>query len=327
MKRACMLASVFFFAAFVTGCEPQKVEPAGEPLVIPAQSEPWQTPYGGGTRIKTAHYSIFTTSSDDLAQQVVPAFLEAARRNYLELTALPEKQLSKSMPVYLLASRDQWLSLTKSIVGEQAAAPFMAIQNGGYCYNDVCVYWTMRGMSTLLVAAHEGMHQFLHHYLKDQLPIWMEEGLCTLAEGYQIGEHSVVFTPDMNAARFADLQSAIARRLWLPMKDLLPMDSGGPDGPYTERRTAYYGQLWALAHFLKNDPRYRAGFESLLSDAAQGNLHKALKANPASMANLRKMGRIYNKTVSIPLFKYYISDDLEAFEKDFKQYAIKLAKM
>ncbi len=327
MKTISTLTLLMITLAMAAGCQPQIVESDGTVLYTDSRVNDWKTPYGMGRRIQTANYSVFTTSGGSLARDTIPAFLEACRRNYLDLTGLEAKSLPTSMPVYVLASRNQWLSLTRTIVGERAMGRFMAIQNGGYCYRDVCVYWVMHGMSTLLVAAHEGMHQFLYHYLEDQLPVWMEEGLCTLAEGYQVGEKHVYFAHDMNVARFADLQSAIARNFWLSMDELLPMNSGGPDGPYTETRTAFYGQLWALAHFLRHDDRYSEGFRRMLADAAQGRLNEALGVDKATMNRMRRSGHIYNRSVSVPLFKYYINSDLETFEKEFREYATRLAQM
>ena len=39
--------------------------------------------------------------------------------------------------------------------------------------------WDMGGIGTLGTASHEGLHQFLACRMKDHLPMWVEEGLCT----------------------------------------------------------------------------------------------------------------------------------------------------
>ncbi|HUT61181.1 MAG TPA: hypothetical protein VNA25_25310 [Phycisphaerae bacterium] len=319
------LPLVLFAAWCVLGCEklPQR---ADEPLAAPVQSSPWDNPRGRGSQLQTANYRIFTTANNHRLASILPGFMEASRRNYLRILNLPERPAGKLMPMYVLGTREEWAALTRSVLGEQAEK-FLMIESGGYCYKEVCVLWEMGGLGTLLVAAHEGMHQFIHHRLSDQLPMWLEEGLCTQAEGYEIEGRRVSFSPKLNLSRNVDLEQTIARRFWIPIDRLLPMDAGDAVGGYTERTVGYYGQLWALVQFIRSDPSYSAGLDRLLADAEAGRLNEALGVPRGALKELRLRGRAYNQTVSEPLFKHYICDDLKTFEKRFKHFAARLAKL
>ena len=290
------------------------------------QEKSWENPYGGGKELRTANYRIFTNASSREITMLLPGFMEASRRNYLRLTNLPDRPTKEPMPIYMLGTREEWAALTRVVVGEQAES-YLKIENGGYCYQNVCVFWQMGGLGTFMVAAHEGMHQFLHHRLKDQLPMWLEEGICTVAEGYDIDDTTVTFTPDRNVARFADLQKAFVHGFWIPLDRLLPMDAGDAIGPYAERVTGYYGQLWALTQFIRSDPVYRQGFQRLLAVAEAGRLNDALNLPPHAMQELRLRGKIYNQTISQQVFRSYISNDLSGFEKQYKRFAMKLAQL
>ena len=309
----------------VLGCQ-KPPERADEPLATQVQRIPWDNPRGHGLQLVTANYRIFTTANNQNIVSILPGFMEASYRNYLRILNLREKPGSKRMPIYVFGTREEWAALTRSVLGEHAGKPLM-IESGGYCYKDVCVLWEIGGLGTLLVAAHEGMHQFLHHRLADQLPMWLEEGLCTQAEGYEVEGRRVRFSPKLNISRNVDLEQAIVRRFWIPIDRLLPMDSGDAIGPYVERAVGYYGQLWALVQFIRSDQHYSAGLDRLLRDAEAGSLNEALGVPRGALQELRLRGRVYNQTVSEPLFRHYICDDLKAFEKRFKHFATKLAKL
>jgi predicted transcriptional regulator len=157
--------------------------------------------------------------------------------------------------------------------------------------------------------------------------MWLEEGLCTTAEGYELAGDRVTFTPRRNNFRFTDLRAAIVQDRFLPLEELLTMDSGEAVGGSQEAATGYYGQLWALAQFIRSNPATLAGMQRLLADAEAGRLNQALNVSPRELAALRHRGREYNKTVSLPLFRIYITADLPSFEKDFKAFAVKLERL
>lgn len=317
-------------AWFAAGCQtPAPVSTApSTPLSTRFQTRAWDS--GGNTpgkELVSDHYRIYTTAASQEILSWMPGFMEAAFDNYASIMQLPPQAGGQPMPVYMMGTRQEWAALTRSIVGSQWGL-YSAIQAGGYCYKGVCVFWDMGGMGTMSVASHEGMHQLLHNRMKDPLPMWMEEGLTTMAEGYQVDGASVQFTPQRNPARFTDLRNALVNDWWIPLDKLLPMDGGDATQLGTpERAVGYYGQIWALGQFLRSDPAYGPKRLKMLADAQAGRFHEAMKLSPQQFENLRQQGRRYNQAASTPLFKYYLDEDLAGFDRKYKAFARKLAKL
>jgi len=294
---------------------------------IPVRSANWDAGQGTGRELVSQNYRIYTTSTRPEILEYLPGFMEAAHRNYLDVTGLADRPASDKLPVYMMATRQEWASLTRSVVGSQWGL-YSSISAGGYCYKGVCVFWDIGGLASLSVASHEGLHQFLHGRIKQQLPMWMEEGLATLCEGYGVNGAAVQFTPARNVARFTDLRKAMVNDWWIPLEKLLQMDGGDAvqlGAP--ERAVGYYGQVWALAVFLRSDPQYAAGRNRLIADAESGKLLDGLDGRVRAIARQLTGTRTYNRQVALPLFKRYISDDLPGFERRYKAFAEKLAKL
>lgn len=326
--KAIRLPSLLMGLLLVTaGCGGTADRDAGVSMLAAAQEHPWQTGGSTGRELRSEHYRIFTTSSNRMLVQYLPGFLEAAHDNYLALTGLEDQPSAERMPVYLMGTREEWETLTRSITGPYAEI-YTRIEAGGFCYEGVGVFWDIGGLGTLSVASHEGLHQFFHHRMSDQLPLWLEEGLCASAEGYNVHGDRVVFTPERNSGRAASLRRAIVQGDWLGIEELLPMDAGdaisghGPER--TRKAVGWYGQLWALVHLLRSKPEYRGGMERLIRDAEAGRLHEALGYSRFKLDQLRGQGRAYTRVVGEPLFRHYISDDFEAFEREYRAYAREL---
>jgi hypothetical protein len=306
----------------LSGCGPD--QPQGEALTLVVQRQPWVGPNLRGQQIVSENYRIYSTLKSPQLRDVLPGFMEASHRNYLRLTGMEPPAEPQAMPLYVMGSKSEWESLTRHLIrnpGQQG----ITLQAGGYCYKGVCVLFDMGGLGTLLVAAHEGCHQFLHHRLADSLPMWLEEGLCTVSEGYQISDNRVTFTPTANPVRFSDLRNALLAQRWIPTAELLSMDSGDALRKPQHESVGYYGQVWALVQFLRSDERYRPRLERMLADARDGKFNEALGLPPEALPKLRTMGREYNRHVSRPLFAHYITDDLETFDREYKAFARDLA--
>ncbi len=308
------------------GCGNRSDEVAGtssEPLRIKHDSRPWSGPQLAGVQMETEHYHIYTTAQRRLLRSAMPGFMEAAYDNYLRLTGLDEAPLGQLLPLYVMGTREHWSALTKHIFGRRSDL-YLSIEAGGYCHDGVCVLWDIGGHTTLSVAAHEGLHQFLHRRLEDRLPMWLEEGLCVSAEGFRIEDDTVTFTPEQNNSRFVALRKALVQDRWIKLPRLLPMDGGDVAGNATEYAVGYYAQLWTLVQFLRCRDEYRAGLEQLMADADAGRLHSAIEFSPRQMQALYRQGRVYNRVVSRPLFEHYISEDVDGFGREYKQYATEL---
>ena len=291
-------------------------------LTLGAAVTPWNDSTSTGKQIATAHYHIYTTANNQPLLSALPGFMEAAHVNHLALTGLPERPQAALLPVYIMGTRKDWEALTVARFGEKA--PMLSIEAGGYCHEKVCVLWDMGGLGTLSTASHEGMHQFLAHRMKNSLPMWLEEGVCTLCEGYEITRDRVVFTQDKNASRFGTLRGMLMRNDWTPLEKLLPLDAGDVVTRPAEEAVGYYGQLWALALMLRT-PKYRPGLERLMADAEGGKLLGG-KLDKLRADGIQPGTKLYNRTISVPVFRQYIATDLAAFDREYRAFAEKLVK-
>jgi hypothetical protein len=303
-------------ATLAAGCDTE-TPPA---VSSAARSESWTFAAAPGQCLQTQHYHIYTTSENRMLLTRLPEFQEAAYRQYCMLTGLTAAPANaKPMNVYLFAARTQWAEFTRQITGAQSDV-FLQIQNGGYSFRGTGVYWDLGNFATYSVAAHEGMHQFLFFRLRDGLPAWADEGLATQMEGFEITSNVVRFTPQRNNGRINNLRGVIVSGKWIDLNKLLSTDAGD----YVSGVAApdYYAQLWALVLFLRSDERYRQGLEQMVSDAAQGRLRTEMHV-PEQMGT----GREYARSVGLPVFQRYISQDLPAFQKQFHDFARKTAQM
>ncbi|MFB3890788.1 MAG: hypothetical protein ACE15C_02065 [Phycisphaerae bacterium] len=321
-RETLLLPLLAISGAALAGCADQF---RGQSMRVEVKQDDWSHGDTVGHVLVSDHYRIYTTTSNRIVLSYMPGFMEAAYHNYLKVTGLADRP-QKPLDIYMMGTRKEWADLTEAILGPESET-YQSIEAGGYCYNKVCVFWDMGGIATLGTASHEGLHQFLACRMKDHLPMWLEEGLCTTVEGYDMQGDLVAFTPHTNIMRFSDLRSAIFQDYWIPLAKLLPMDaSDAVVGKSTERAVGYYGQLWALALFIQSEPAYRAGLKNLLADAEAGRIGQALGMTGAEMARLARNGRAANKALSEPIFRHYISSDLAGFEKQYRQFAMKLVK-
>ena len=300
------------------GCSYVASSTPGVSLAEPVERANWSFGNRTGQALSTTHYNIYTTSGNRNLLNWLPGFLERAHENDLRLTGLPAERLARPAPVYLLSDRNQWTAMTEKMTGPDAAI-YLSLENGGYCFRGSCVLWDMGHVATFGVAAHECMHQLLQQRLRDPLPAWVEEGLCSLAEGFALRADTVRFDPTTNPQRLTNLRDIISQDRWTPLAKLLASDASdylgnGPTAP------DYYAQLWAMMNYIRSEPRYRAGLERLLAQAAAGQLRKEIKTTARS-------GREYVLTSSVPAFRHYIDANLAVFEKEFRAYAKGLAKM
>ena len=60
---------------------------------------------------------------------------------------------------------------------------------------------------------------------------------------------------------------------------------------------------------------------------SSASMHQAMGVPARAMAELRKRGRLYNRTISQPVFQHYITRDMDGFEREFRDYAGQLADL
>ena len=319
MKR--VLCILLILSVFAVGCEDLQVEQA-TPMVTPVERETWNSPVGPGEVMQSANYRLFVRTRNNMLRENLPGFMEAANSHYLELTGLSANSGVGRMDMYILATREEWAHLTKHRLGPRSDV-YLKLEAGGYMVDGVCVLWDLsRVMTTLSVASHEGLHQFLYHRLTDRIPMWVEEGLCANAEGMELYQSTVRFTPADNASRYTSLRSVLTQGYWISLEELLPMDAGDAIGDHQGKATGYYAQVWSLILFIRENPEYRQGLQRMLNDAADGTMVDRI-AVPQSDLPARQ-GRAFNRAISEPAFRHYITDDMETFEQQWHLFARKL---
>jgi hypothetical protein len=223
--------------------------------------------------------------------------------------------------MYMMASRAEWEALTINRFGQ--AGPARVIENGGYTFKGVTVCWAIGRTATFSVASHEGMHQLLFHALRNRLPLWAEEGLTTTAEGFVLDRGTVRFTPDQNLMRLSDLRTTIINGTWIDLPTLLTTNTAAVAKTGEQAKTVgYYGQLYALASFLRHDETYGPRWRAMLQAARDGKFNDVL-----SPGEMRLRGTFYFQVVGKKLFEHYITSDLKTFEADFLRYARALVKL
>jgi hypothetical protein len=318
-RRFRTLSSLFCCLILAAGCESVSSQPHDASLHVSADRQPWQIPNGNGEVVLTEHYRIFTNLPASALASSLPGVMEGAYRQYARLTGQSASTDGRRFDMYMMASRQDWASLTRLRMGRHAGAA-LNLQAGGYTVNGVTVCWNIGGMASVTVACHEGMHQFLYHRMQQPLPLWAEEGLATTMEGIGIHGNRVRFTPDFNAMRLSDLRTTFTRREWIPLGRLLQSNPKQIVASGRGSALGYYAQVYALMHWLRNTPRHAAGLQRMLDDAAGGQFGRIVPAR-----HLQRRGDRYTAAVALPLFRHYIGHSIEALDTEFRAYAEDLA--
>lgn len=283
---------------------------AMSPIVF--TSEPWlneiATAEVEGEKISTANYRLFHTLSGASLKKMMPAFLETSLAHYsTALITLPPP--GKPLETYLFGSRDEWADYTRRRMGREANT-YLALGRGGYTIDGTSVLFDLGRFDTLILAAHEGWHQYSQTIFREGLPLWADEGLATWMEGHRWARDAdrPTFNPWRNFERFGELREAVRDQELIPLDELL---DGVPQGflkDGTSRLLTYYAQVWALIHFLVEGEggKYRAGLERLVDDAVHGRV-SARVAEAAGMPRRRVVPASAGRAV----FAVYFGTDLD----------------
>jgi hypothetical protein len=311
-------------AAF--GCAPAPVAPAPAPGVadhapppraappdgaVQVAVEPWQFGGDDGQVLATAHYRLYTTLSDHPILDHLPVFMERALEHYTTaLVGLPLP--AGELETYLFASRSQWEAKTRQMLPDQAGT-YLAMGRGGFTTRGASVLYYIGRRDTFAILAHEGWHQYAQRTLRTQLPLWMEEGIATWMEGHVRHPDGIPkFRPWANVERFDALRDAVRAGRLIPFSELVERAPTSFLEGGTNRLLTYYGQVWALVHFLEEAEggRYRSGLQQALLDAADGRLAGRVAAAP------RQGGTRYGPAV----LRTYFDPDLDDLARRYDEF-------
>ncbi|UCG17342.1 MAG: hypothetical protein JSV19_04780 [Phycisphaerales bacterium] len=297
-------------AVVLAGCSPV---PEAPPFSL--TEEDWSYGRHAGKRLVTDHFEIYTTLTDADLRDVLPLFLESAYRQFTSLVPPPAEPDPK-LQTYVFGNRAQWDRYVRQ--NFPARYPVYArISAGGFAEQNKCVVYYIRRIYTLSVVAHEGFHQYLGALFPVPVPAWVNEGLACYCETFQFKKGVPVFTPTDNAFRLNSLRQSLAGDTLIPLKEMLGTDAGKVIIRSQSAMTrAYYAQAWALVCMLRHglNGKYRAGFDALCADIGTRESH--VRARAAQIAAPDPSETSFGEAV----FRAYITNDLETFEREYRQY-------
>ena len=280
----------------------------------------WTYDGADGRVIVTPHYRLCTTMARQARDWRMAEFLERCLIHYTtEITPLPPP--STMMETYLFSTRGQWASLTRTLLGDHDAEPFLKIDRGGFSVRGKGVYHDLGPRDTLVIAAHEGWHQYVQAVFRDSLPTWLDEGLATHMEGFlyePADPDRPVFKPWANLERYDTLRWAVWSNRLLPLKDLLATSPQKLIANGERAPLFYYAQVWALVHFLREgSPSVRTdGLTRVLKDASEGRLNSRVRAALGDDA----AEDFVRSRDGLALFRTYFSEDLATTDREFREF-------
>jgi hypothetical protein len=288
--------------ASLAGCDAvptRQAEPATNPSAdigrFVADRQSWTFKGSKGWAYFTPNAVIRTTSDDRKILERLPPFVELAILHYQsDITRLPRP--AETIETYFLDSRLQWETLTRSLMGDRAGI-YLSIERGGYSANQIGVFYDIGPKDSFVICAHEGWHQYSHSTFKDPMPVWLDEGVACMMEGFkwdeQFPDHPR-FLPWANTERFDQLRDAYNADALMPIHALLTLRPQDLIGASTGKPTAltYYAQVWALIQFLSEgeNGRYATALEQILHDAAGGEFKTKLSTSALRDFNKRRTG-------------------------------------
>jgi len=284
-------------------------------------NEPWHFGQIEGQVVVTANYRLHTTMTDERMLRELAVLMEEALGHYR--TALGELPPPRApMRSFVFERRSEWADHTRELLGS-SAGPYLGLGRGGYTTGAESVLFNIGREDTFTIAVHEGWHQYTQQVFRDQLPVWLEEGIATYMEGnrFRRGSERPAFMPWRNFERYGELRDTVRTGRLVPLAELI---DGSPQR-FLERGRgsllSYYAQVWALVHFLLEgeDGAHRAGLLQAVSDAAHGQLVGRLAESDAvprgaarRLVNRGQHGRL--------LVEEYISRDLEELSRQYEAF-------
>jgi hypothetical protein len=280
-------------------------------------TEPWEYNRQPGKILKSAHYLIHTTITDEDVLDRLPQVLEGAFSQYqFFANATPT---ARPMKCYVFSRRGEWAEFTSRNTGSDAAI-YLQITRGGYCIGDWFVSYYVGDNSTYSVAAHEGWHQYVARHFKGRLPPFLEEGTACMFESVRFPNNLPRWDLSLNPNRALGLRNAMENKVLWPLDKLIAMHAGDVVRLPGDKIEAFYAQNWAFARFMweYNDGAYRSMFRKLLSDTAAGSVY-----DPTGTLHRAQGG--WSPAGVKPMLEHYLGKKLPEIEREYLEFVRKVA--
>jgi tetratricopeptide (TPR) repeat protein len=157
-------------------------------------------------------------------------------------------------------------------------------------------------------------HEYVHLHLRDNvpgIPLWLNEGLAEFYGSLQFsGGEAVLGTPlfYLRLLRNEEL---------LPLKDLFSIDSRSPHYNEQDKTGVFYGESWALVHYLMlgGGPGRQAQFKRFLNQIGRGeDAAKAMEDSfGMSLETIEKELHAYIHRGELPALRIASGDDPQAY--------------
>lgn len=322
---------------------------------VPFTEQPWT--YGGcdGRRLVTDHFDLYTTVADARLVDALPAFLEAAYREYDALVPLrPPTEVR--LTTYLFGSRLEWDRFVQANYPARHEV-YARIRSGGFTEGGTAVIFHKAPPTTLATLAHEGWHQYADSLPGPAIPAWLNEGLGCTFEGFEFVRGRPRFTPLRNTFRINFLREGLMQGSLLELPQLLELDAGEMLTRDDSRLTqTYYAQTWALIAFFRHGERGAAGggraagpgaggdgdadgagggpaasrrldegFQRMMDDLRDGVLHVHLSATRLAAPQSGHEAASFSDGRA--LFEAYFGPCDEGMARDYKAYLLALTAL
>jgi hypothetical protein len=288
--------------------------PAGMTAYLQRQKLPalksidlWESQFGTGLKLTTAHYEIYTTFLEPLTLSEIPGFVESAYRGYQNQLPNPI-ETSAPFTVYLFANRQQWEVFTIGFTGPQAPM-YLKIRAGAYYLNGACVTYNIGLERTFSSLGHEGWHQFNSRLFKYRLPSWLDEGIAMQFEIASYNGGFFTFESDRNGYRLGSLKKTFLKNNVIPLSALVTLNPGEVVGEGDDAVAAFYSQAYALVRFLResNYGEHLAKYQKLLFDGLNGQWPLAEQYVRIAADRNIPITVSWNSAVGKLLFEHYIA--------------------
>lgn len=157
-------------------------------------------------------------------------------------------------------------------------------------------------------------HEYVHLHLRDNVPgvpVWLNEGLAELYGSLQFSNGEAVLGVTMPY-----YMRLLRSQELLPLETLLSIDSRSPHYNEQDKTGIFYGESWALVHYLMlGGPARPEQFRRFLHQVGRGdNVTKALENSfGMSLDRIEKELRAYIRQAELPSLRIASGDDPQTY--------------